>query len=390
MRHFIRGNMDGARHRMLYALSRLLILLVPVYNYVARVCSYANRKTNLSQDGAYDFLFYDVANHRKSIEPISGQRRIFIRIRNRVPHGKDDWLLCDGANPRIAITTFLYGLLLFAALVRRQISKGRMHLLGTMTFFYELMVYAYTRQLLEALGTMPRHIYLSDSYSTRDIAIIDYYREHGIVTNMVQHGLIQGVNQYKSHADNYFVWSEFERRKIERRVRHYTRFIYIDPPLLCSNNSFDADDPNTLLVLSPINGMGRAYPDALYKLIACIANKYPISIRLHPSDNKIKFKSDLMRFTAADIGLSCSTWQEDLNAFSYFLVLASTCTLDILNSRKAVATFGMKTLGYPLLKICRPELLADINSLADFAAFRANPGGNWCDEIIAGTLGRGG
>jgi hypothetical protein len=79
----------------------------------------------------------------------------------------------------------------------------------------EYIVYRSTLAMLEELKTKPDKVVIADSFSPRMIAVIDFYRSISVDTEMIQHGLIQGPSRYRSHADIYSFWAEFEYAKVK-------------------------------------------------------------------------------------------------------------------------------------------------------------------------------
>ncbi|MCP4991074.1 MAG: hypothetical protein GY928_34990 [Colwellia sp.] len=206
------------------------------------------------------------------------------------------------------------------------------------------LLFEYMLRLLARLKK-PVEIYVPDTFSPRFVAIIDYYKSKGVYTNMVQHGLIQIPIKYKSHADNYYVWSKFEYKKVRMFNPPDQKVTFFEPQLL-NSPVLNTPDNNIIVVLNPYQGIGVPYHNDVILYIKKLSELTRVIVRPHPSDNFGYLKKSLLSVGCNDVEMSLHTWESDLARSNCYIFMNSTCILDIIYNGKMIASMNRAGLGY--------------------------------------------
>lgn len=229
----------------------------------------------------------------------------------------------------------------------------------------DLLTYNYTLSLLSRGRFENCTLVVADSFSSRHVAAIDFFLSINAKAFMVQHGLIQNTKRYRSHANYYLVWNEYEMVKVIPYVSGRTMFCIVGRDsgiegmeILRDNKRYS----HILIVMNPFMGIGESYPRVLIDLIREIVFNFKVKIRLHPSDSKERF---LACFGGKNVDqiLSTEDWRSDLIGHKIFLCLNSTCIVDVLDSNGICFLLGQELVGYDRPKIHGAENLVDISNL---------------------------
>lgn len=358
-----------------YLLKKLFGLVVPIANFIVKIGAQRCPTLLDEGEGRVVFCFFHAANQKKALESLGLKNCVFIETGAFFKINTSNCHLGVFVSGRVLFKVLFNGVGAFVCLLVRS-RKKRCKLANAIFWWNEIFVRNYTLLLLEEIRVVPFAVFLSDSFSTRNVAIIDFYKKKKVETHMVQHGLIQVPIRYKTHADYYHVWSRFERDKIAKFVSATTRFVYMQLTPKVVKDGDCSGVKETLVVLNPAWGIGLPYPKELFDTIKMLSSRFPLKIRLHPTDSRVRFQKCLNECSVNGVSISDKEWLDDLRCHSKFLVVNSTCALDILECGKPVATIARKRIGYDSLKIWRGEELMDVCSVADFEEFISAP----CDS----------
>lgn len=390
LRHFINERQHAIALSSPIAVTSLAAFLRPLFDLFRKTVSKNSyvHSQHTNRDPADTLCVYDAPNHRAAVALISGTKATYLCLRDRIKTQPDDRELTAAVHYEIAIRYFLYGPILALNLIFRDLKRRRLQGTRIISLHGEIITYMYTRDLLNRLAIRPNKVCISDCFATRSVATVDHFQKLTIPVHMIQHGLIANAAKYRSHADIYYTWSNYEKNKLRNYVHRGIEFRHINPPIIRSTYPFCAEDRRLLVVLNPIQGIGRPYPSELLCIIAQIAKTVQTTVRLHPTDNRDAFIKNATKNGLPAINLSSNFWIDDLNRYSYFLVLNSTCILDIIYSNKIAATLGRQIFHYSPPSIADVERLADVCSANDLIKlFRTRNTQNTFTGIIEKTLG---